>query len=63
MEYKSRRMQYGIEKDISLTKFLKPDAYPNPDSIKFVEEREFVRCFINETSRIINRKYNSRCIS
>ena len=48
MEYKSRRMQYGIEKDISLTKFLKPDAYPNPDSIKFVEEREFVRCFINE---------------
>jgi len=48
MEYQSKKLQYGIEKDMSLTKFLKPDAYPDPDSIKFVEEREFVRCFIDE---------------
>jgi len=48
LEYQSKKLKYGIEQDISLTKFLLASEFPDPNTIRFEEEREFVRCYIND---------------
>lgn len=48
MEYQSKKMQLGIDNNyVSLEKFLNPDEFPDPDSIKIYEDRYFIKFFIN----------------
>ncbi len=49
LDYQSIKLKYGIEQDMSLTKFLHPDEFHDPNTIRFEEEREFVRCYIENT--------------
>jgi len=49
LDFQSIKLKYGIEQNISLTKFLHPDEFPDPKAIKFEEGREIVRCYINDT--------------
>ncbi len=48
LDFQSIKLKYGIEQNMSLTKFLHPNEFPDRESIKFEEGREFVRCFIND---------------
>lgn len=49
LDFQSIKLKYGIEQNMSLTKFLHPNEFPDRESIRFEEGREFVRCFINDT--------------